>query len=147
QGDPAFYPRPARPVLPHHAIRARALKVGQTQDQNRRVVSEGDPDLQRRYRSGAPRNMGASDFFHVAAAPRPRRNSATYLAAYAERARIRCLDRPKSSLEFVQFKNRGNKHRRHISLLILPELQNAIDGTKIGEETFLVNRHRQPYSR
>src|SRR5262249_8043287 len=62
-----------------------------------RVVSEGDPDLQRRYRSGAPRNMGASDFFHVAAAPRPRRNSATYLAAYAERARIRCLDRPKSS--------------------------------------------------
>src|SRR5262249_29320693 len=99
QGDPALSPRPTRPVPHHHALRARALKVGKAQDQNRRVVSEGDPDLQRRYRGGAPRNMGASNFFHVAATPRPRRNSAAYLASHAERARIRRLDRPKSSSE------------------------------------------------
>jgi len=45
----------------------------------------------------APRDMGASDFFHVAAAPTPYRNSRTHLAAYAKRARVRGLDRPNSS--------------------------------------------------
>jgi integrase len=46
--------------------------------------------------------------------------------------------------EFMQFKNRGNKYRQHISLLILPELQKTIGATKTGDETFLVNRRGLP---
>jgi Bacterial regulatory helix-turn-helix protein, lysR family len=42
--------------------------------------------------------MGSSDFFHVPAAPRQYRNSAPYLAPYGERARLRRINRPKSSL-------------------------------------------------
>src|SRR5262244_3228856 len=61
------------------------------------MVSEGNSDLQRRDRRRTTRNMGASDFFHVTAAPRLYRNSAAHLAAYAKRPRIRRLDRPNSS--------------------------------------------------
>jgi hypothetical protein len=91
-GHPAHHARPARPVLHHHVIRPRSRQVPETEDQNRRMVSKGPPDLQRRHRGGAPRNMGASDFFHVAAAPRPYRNSAAYLPTYAKRTRVRRLE-------------------------------------------------------
>src|SRR5215468_3828527 len=100
-GDPALNPRLARSVLHHHLIHARSRQVPETEDQNRRMVSKGPPDLQRRHCGGAPGNMGTSDFFHVAAEPRPCRNSQTHLAAYAKRARVRGLDRPKSSSEIV----------------------------------------------
>src|SRR5262249_37698489 len=101
-GDPALNAGLARPVLLRHAVRARALKIGQAQDQNRRVVSKSHPDLQRRHCRSTPRNMAASDFVHVAPTPRPRRNSAAYLASHAERARIRRLNRPKPSLGLWQ---------------------------------------------
>ena len=96
-GDTAHHARPPGSVLHHHVIRARSRQVPETQDQNRRMVSKGPADLQRRHRGGAPGNMGASDFFHVAAEPRPCRNSEAYLASHAKRARVRRLDRPKSS--------------------------------------------------
>jgi hypothetical protein len=67
----------------------------------RRMVSKGHSNLQRRHRRSTPRNMGASDFFHDAAAPRPYRNSPAHLAPHAKRARIRCLELPKSSLEHL----------------------------------------------
>jgi hypothetical protein len=73
-------------------------KSRKTQDQNRSMVPKGSPDLQRCHCGGARRNMGASDFFHVAAAPRPYRHS----AAYAKRAQLRRLDSPKSSLGSIQ---------------------------------------------
>src|SRR5262249_61145606 len=61
------------------------------------MVSESHSDVQRRDRRRAPRNMGASYFFHLAAAPRPYRNSGAHLAAYAKHPRIRGVDRPNSS--------------------------------------------------
>ena len=72
-------------------------QITKAQTQDGRMVSEGSSDLQRRNRRRTPRNLGASDFFHVTAAPRPYRNSAAHLAAHAKRPRIRRLDRPNSS--------------------------------------------------
>jgi len=39
------------------------------------------PDLQRCHRGRTPRNIGASDYFHVPAAPRYHRNSGPYLGS------------------------------------------------------------------
>src|SRR5215470_13863308 len=65
------------------------------------MVSKGGLDLQRRDRSGPPRNLAPSDFFHVPAKPRQYRNSVPYLAAHGKCSRSRRLNRPKSSLGFV----------------------------------------------
>src|SRR6516225_1572285 len=62
------------------------------------MVSKSDLDLQRRDRSGPPRNLAPSDFFHVPAKPRQYRNSVSYLAAHGKCSRSRRLNRPKSSL-------------------------------------------------
>src|ERR1700730_9440093 len=62
------------------------------------MVSKSGLDLQRRNRSGPPRNLAPSDFFHVPAKPRQYRNSVPYLAAHGECSRSRRLNRPKSSL-------------------------------------------------
>src|ERR1700747_1714433 len=61
------------------------------------MVSESGLDLQRRDRSGPPRNLAPSDFFHVPAKPRQYRNSVPYLAAHGKCSRSRRLNRPKSS--------------------------------------------------
>src|SRR5580658_4477568 len=65
------------------------------------MVSKSGLDLQRRDRSGPPRNLAPSDFFHVTAKPRHYRNSVTYLAAHGKCSRSRRLNRPKSSLVSV----------------------------------------------
>src|SRR5580704_9809743 len=62
------------------------------------MVSKSGLDLQRRDRSGPPRNLAPSDFFHVPAKPRQHRNSVPYLAAHGKCSRSRRLNRPKSSL-------------------------------------------------
>src|SRR6516225_2957805 len=62
------------------------------------MVSKSGLDLQRRDRSGPPRNLAPSDFFHVPAKPRQYRNSVPYLAAHGKCSRSRLLNRPKSSL-------------------------------------------------
>src|SRR5580698_9993726 len=61
------------------------------------MVSKSGLDLQRRDRSGPPRNLAPSDFFHVPAKPRQHRNSVPYLAAHGKCSRSRRLNRPKSS--------------------------------------------------
>src|SRR5271167_1309371 len=62
------------------------------------MVSKSGLDLQRRDRSGPPRNLAPSDFFHVPAKPRQYGNSVPYLAAHGKCSRSRRLNRPKSSL-------------------------------------------------
>src|SRR5262245_21163200 len=57
------------------------------------IPSSGDGDPK-----STPVASTAIPFFNVPATPRPYRNSNAYLASHAERARIRRLDRPKSSL-------------------------------------------------
>src|SRR5215831_8450456 len=99
QGNSAHYPCATWPILRHRTVGARSLQVANAQAAGRRLVSKSYAYFQRRNRRGSPRNMGSSDFFHVSAAPRPHRNSYSYLAPHAECARIRCLNRPKSSLE------------------------------------------------
>ena len=89
-GNPARHIRPTRSLLHRHAI----LRTPPAKARKLKIIIEpphgtGLSDLQRCHRAGTPRNMGASDFFPVESAPRPYRNSAAYLAAYAERARIR----------------------------------------------------------
>ncbi len=84
-------------VLHRHALGTRPRQITKAQAENRRMVSKSRPDLQRRHRSGSPRNMAPSDFFHVPAEPRQYRNSAPYLAPHGECTRLRRLNRPKSS--------------------------------------------------
>ena len=96
-GDPAHHPGAARPVLHRHALDPRPRQGAKAQAENRRVVSKIHSHFQRRHRGSPPRNMGTSDFFHVAAAPRPCRNSTPYLAPNRKRARLRGLNWPKSS--------------------------------------------------
>jgi hypothetical protein len=57
------------------------------------MVSKSGLDLQRRDRSGPPRNLAPSDFFHVPAKPRQHRNSVPYLAAHGKCSRSRRLNR------------------------------------------------------
>src|ERR1700691_2398606 len=65
------------------------------------MVSKSGLDLQRRDRSGPPRNLAPSDFFHVPAKPRQYRNSVPNLAAHGKCSRSRRLNRPKSSSEIA----------------------------------------------
>src|ERR1700735_1803738 len=55
------------------------------------MVSKSGLDLQRRDRSGPPRNLAPSDLFHVPAKPRQYRNSVPYLAAHGKCSRSRRL--------------------------------------------------------
>src|ERR1700748_2979558 len=95
------------------------------------MVSESGLDLQRRDRSGPPRNLAPSDFFHVPAKPRQYRNSVPYLAAHGKCSRSPRLNRPKSSLGDLGFQSRTNKRgsrralprvRKSISVSSLPPL-------------------------
>src|ERR1700693_1100393 len=62
------------------------------------MVSKSSPNLQRRHRGCAPRDLAPSDFFHVPAKPRQYRNSAPYLEPNGKCTRSRHLNRPKTSL-------------------------------------------------
>ena len=84
-------------VLSRHSVDARSRKITNTQAKDRHVVSKIRSHLQRRHRGSSPRNMASSNFLHVPAAPRQHRNSAAHLAARRKRARLRRLNRPKSS--------------------------------------------------
>ena len=98
QGNPAHHTSLAGVVLHCRALCARTLQIAKAQTKDRRMVSKSGSYLQRCHCGSTPRNMGISDFFHVTAPPRQHRNSAPYLASYAKRARLRRVDRPKSSL-------------------------------------------------
>ena len=63
QGDPALNTGAARPVLDRHLVGSRTCKITETENQDGRMVFEGNSNLQRRDRRRTPRNMGASDFF------------------------------------------------------------------------------------
>src|ERR1700690_2608584 len=62
------------------------------------MVSKSGPDLQRRHRGCAPRDLAPSDFFHVPAEPRQYRNSEPYLEPNGKCTRSCRLNRPKTSL-------------------------------------------------
>src|SRR5580698_1422122 len=73
------------------------------------MVSKSGLDLQRRDRSGPPRNLAPSDFFHVPAKPRQYRNSVPNLATHGKCSHSRRLNRPKSSSVTV------HKMRSHVN--------------------------------
>ena len=97
QGHSAHDAGSAGNVLSRHSVDARSRKITSTQAKDRRVVSKIRSHLQRRHRGSSPRNMASSNFLHVPAAPRQHRNSAAHLAPRRKRARLRRLNRPKSS--------------------------------------------------
>jgi hypothetical protein len=96
QRHPAHHPCSPRFVLHRHPVDARSGQVEETQTMDYRVVFKIRSDLQRCHRGSSTRNMGASDFFHVTATPRPFRNSNPCLAPNAV-CLARGLNRPKSS--------------------------------------------------
>src|SRR3954465_14463125 len=55
------------------------------------------PHLQRRHRSGAPRDLAPSEFLHVSDRRRDHQNSSTHLGPHDQRSRIRRMKWPKSS--------------------------------------------------
>src|SRR6516225_5105244 len=96
------------------------------------MVSESGLDLQRRNRSGPPRNLASSDFFHVPAKPRQYRNSVPYLAAHGKCSRSRRLNRPKSSLGFLKdpnlslLRDREISRRTRVSQPLVSKLRKAV---------------------
>ena len=93
QSNSAHHAGPAQIILHHYTLGKRSRKITKAQTQDRRLVSKNGPDLQRRHRRRAPRNLAPSDFFRVTAAPRQYRNSAPYCSAWKS-PRPRCLNRP-----------------------------------------------------
>ena len=97
QGDPSHHAGPAWIILNRHPLGTRPRQITKVQAENHCMVSKSGPDLQRRDRGRAPRNLAQSDFFHVPAEPRQYENSAPYLEPNGKCTRSRRMNRPKSS--------------------------------------------------
>jgi hypothetical protein len=97
QGDPSHHAGPAWIILNRHPLGTRPRQITKVQAENHCMVSKSGPDLQRRDRGRAPRNLAQSDFFYVPAEPRQYKNSAPYLEPNGKCTRSRRMNRPKSS--------------------------------------------------
>src|SRR5208282_4636708 len=96
-GDPSHHTGPAWIILNRHPLGTRPRQIKKVHAENHCMVSKSGPDLQRRDRGRAPRNLAQSDFFHVPAEPRQYKNSAPYLEPNGKCTRSRRMNRPKSS--------------------------------------------------
>jgi hypothetical protein len=125
------------------------------------VVFKIRSDFQRCHRGSSTRNMGASDFFHVTATPRPYRNSKPYLAPHGVCPRIRGLNRPKSSLAATSLLERRaredwgpDKHLDQLtpanhSLAAIQKVRNTVRGASALTATelfqaYVADKHPAP---
>ena len=97
EGDPSHHAGPAWIILNRHPLGTRPRQITKVQAENHCMVSKSGPDLQRRDRGRAPRNLAQSDFFHVPAEPRQYKNSAPYLEPNGKCPGSRRMNKPKSS--------------------------------------------------
>lgn len=86
---PAHHTRSLRPVRPGLPLGSRSRRSRSPLSQNRRLVSQAQPHLQRRQRRSPTTNLAPPEFFTLPATGRSHKNPSPTLAPNGRRSRLR----------------------------------------------------------